>query len=128
MATEGKDSHPLLTGNPISVALLRGDDAPDATTRARRVAMGARDEVAVEVHDGLACRLAAIHPHVVAVRLVALLDPGFRQVQNRRQRPLLLDWLRLHNKQVRLVRCHCKPVSNGHSQTTSRLPQEAPNP
>ena len=52
--------------------------------------MGARDEVAVEVHDGLACRLAAIHPHVVAVRLVALLDPGFRQVQNRRQRPLLL--------------------------------------
>jgi len=51
--------------------------------------MGARDEVAVEVHDGLACRLAAIHPHVVAVRLVALLDPGFRQVQNRRQRPLL---------------------------------------
>ena len=52
--------------------------------------MGARDEVAVEVHDGLACRLAAIHPHVVAVRLVALLDPGFRQVQNSRQRPLLL--------------------------------------
>ena len=49
--------------------------------------MGARDEVAVEVHDGLACRLAAIHPHVVAVRLVALLDPGFRRVQNRRQRP-----------------------------------------
>ena len=49
--------------------------------------MGARDEVVVvvvvEVHDGLACRLAAIHPHVVAVRLVALLDPGFRQVQNR---------------------------------------------
>ena len=51
--------------------------------------MGARDEVAVEVHDGLACRLAAIHPHVVAVRLVARLDPGFRQVQNRRLRPLL---------------------------------------
>ena len=52
--------------------------------------MGARDEVAVEVHDGLACRLAAIYPHVVAVRLVARLDPGFRQAQNRRQRPLLL--------------------------------------
>lgn len=52
--------------------------------------MGAPNEVAVEVHDGLACRLAAIHPHVVAVQLVALLDPGFRQVQNRRQRPLLL--------------------------------------
>ena len=73
-----------------SVALLRGDDAPDAAARARRVTMGARDEVAVEVHDGLACRLAAIHPHVVAIRLVTLLDPGFRQVQNRRQRPLLL--------------------------------------
>lgn len=54
--------------------------------------MAARDEVAVEVHDGLACRLAAIHPHVVAVgrRRVVLLDPSFRQVQNRRQRPLLL--------------------------------------
>ena len=47
--------------------------------------MGARDEVAVEVR-GLACRLAAIHPHVEAVRLVALLDPGFRG-QHRRQRP-----------------------------------------
>ena len=54
--------------------------------------MGARDEVAVEVHDGLACRLAAIHPHVVAVgrRRVVPLDPSFLQVQNRRQRPLLL--------------------------------------
>ena len=54
--------------------------------------MAPRDEVAVEVHDGLACRLAAIHPHVVAVgrRRVVLLDPSFRQVQNRRQRPLLL--------------------------------------
>ena len=67
------------------------DDAPDAAARERGVAVAARDEVAVEVHDGLACRLAAIHPHVVAVRLVALLDPGFRQVQNRRQR-LLLSW------------------------------------
>ena len=55
--------------SPESVALLRGDDAPDAAARARRVATGAWDEV--EVHDGLACRLAAIHPHVVAVRLVA---------------------------------------------------------
>ena len=52
--------------------------------------MGKRDEVEVEVHDGLACRLAAIHPLVVAVRLMALLDLGSRQVQNRRQRPLLL--------------------------------------
>ena len=76
--------------NIVSIALLQGDNAPDAAARARGVAMGAWDEVAVEVHDGLACRLAAIHPHVVAVRLVALLDPGFRQVQNRRQRPLLL--------------------------------------
>ena len=65
------------------------DDTPDAAARARRVAMSARDEVAVEVHDGLACRLAAIHPHVVTVRLVALLDPGFRQVQNGRQRLVL---------------------------------------
>lgn len=58
--------------------------------RARRVAMDARDEMAVEVHNGLACRLAAINPHVVAVRLVALLDPGFRKVQNRSQRLLPL--------------------------------------
>jgi hypothetical protein len=51
--------------------------------------------VAVEVHDGLACRLAAIHPHVAGVRLVARLDPSFRQVQNRRL-PFLKDLVVLH--------------------------------
>ena len=39
----------------------------------------------------LACRLAAIHPHaIVAVRLVALLDPGFRQSKTADNAPLLL--------------------------------------
>ena len=70
---------------------------PRTPPRGRGVTVAARDEVAVEVHDGLACRLAAIHPNIVAVgrRRVVLsvkLSPTKPQAM-----PPLLNWLRLHN-------------------------------
>ena len=63
-------------GRP-SIVLLAGDDAADAATGVRDVVVVAGDDVAVEVHDGLAGRFAAVHADVEGGRAVVLFDPGF---------------------------------------------------
>lgn len=47
------------------------------------------NEVAMEVHDGLARCLTAIHANVESIRRVVLLDPSLRPVDDRGQRDLL---------------------------------------
>ena len=61
----------------MSIVLLAGNDTADAATGVRDVVVVARDDVAVEVHDGLAGRFAAVHADVVGGGLVELFDPGF---------------------------------------------------
>ena len=72
-----------------SILLLPGNDAAHAATWVGGVAAVARDDVAMEVHHGLASGLAAVHADVVAVGLVALFDPGLGPGDGLRQRRLL---------------------------------------
>ena len=66
--------NPTNQGRPL-ILLLPGNYAAHAAARVGGVSVVARDDVAMEVHHGLARGLAAVHANVVAVRLVALFDP-----------------------------------------------------
>ena len=101
-----------------SILLLPGNYAAHAAARVGGVAAVARDDVAMEVHHGLACNLAAVHADVVAVGLVALFDPRFGPIDGIWQRRLLL---RRQPKPIRtqpvrndqhVPRRHRKPVGD----------------
>ena len=74
----------------MSIVLLAGNDTADAATGVRDVVLVAGDDMAVEVHDGLAGRFAAVHADVVGGGLLVLFDPGFGMKDGLWQTCLLL--------------------------------------
>ena len=51
-------------GTLTLVGLLLWDHPPHTTPRMLQVTISPGYEVDVSVHDGLTCRLAAVHPHI----------------------------------------------------------------
>jgi hypothetical protein len=67
-----------------------GDHVPNTTTGVRDIAVVARDQMDVQVADGLASGGTDVDPDVVAVGLVAMFDVGFGDFQGCREGLLLL--------------------------------------
>ena len=58
---------------------------PDAAARAGDIALVARDDMQVEMKDGLPRRFADVHPDVVAIGLPGAFDRGTRVVDRGEQ-------------------------------------------
>ncbi len=61
--TGSEPEAPLLEDGKLVRLLLR-DHSPHTTPRMLQVTISPGYEVDVSVHDGLTCRLAAVHPHI----------------------------------------------------------------
>ena len=80
--------HPVLPESLVRltrVTCLRGYDVPDAASRVGDIPPVARDDMQMEMEDGLPRRFADVHPDVVAIGLPGAFDRNTRMVDRGKQ-------------------------------------------